>query len=317
MRIEFEQGVPSKADLADLLAQWRAVTIPAKMKYAWMLAVRVRWSTYAAATRDLEQPFQDLNHDEVADLLDKGHAPARQCEAAQLDDVRAYDQAMVQMLQLWDDEEPLTIDHLHAAHRTMMDLRFDNGIENDDWPLGAFKTKPTAAGAAYTMAECAHPAVVPALMDEIVRRANVRVAAMLRSPGQFDPSWAIAALHYELIAIQPYADGNHRIAIWLDNWMCMAAGYPPLVIHENRYDEYLRALSAMKSFALPDDSQVDLPTVRQMAISAIDIQPLRDFYALRLAESLAFSTAIAGGNAVALIDGGHAAELEHDLGGPP
>ena len=49
----------------------------------------------------------------------------------------------------------------------------------------------------------------------------------------------LAALHWDFIAIHPYDDGNGRLARWLVNWMCVNAGYPPLVITLEQRDDFL------------------------------------------------------------------------------
>ncbi|MBN8596974.1 MAG: Fic family protein [Planctomycetes bacterium] len=56
------------------------------------------------------------------------------------------------------------------------------------------------------------------------------------------PVLRAAELHYNLVAIHPFADGNGRTSRLMMNALLLASGYPLVVIEVDRRAEYLRAL---------------------------------------------------------------------------
>lgn len=56
------------------------------------------------------------------------------------------------------------------------------------------------------------------------------------------PVLRAAELHYNLVAIHPFADGNGRTARLMMNALLLATGFPLVVIEVERRAEYLRAL---------------------------------------------------------------------------
>ena len=76
--------------------------------------------------------------------------------------------------------------------------------------------------------------------------------------------------------------GTARQARWLVNWMCVNAGYPPLVITLEQRDDYFGTLSGMQTGNVPAEEAA--------------VRPLRNFLAACLAESLDFATAVAEGS---------------------
>jgi len=55
---------------------------------------------------------------------------------------------------------------------------------------------------------------------------------------------AYARLHVSFTTIHPFWDGNGRIARLVSNLPCLEAGYPPIVIDNERRYEYITALAA-------------------------------------------------------------------------
>ena len=56
------------------------------------------------------------------------------------------------------------------------------------------------------------------------------------------PVVGAAELHYNFVAVHPFADGNGRTARLLMNYRLLLNGFPPAVIPVERRSEYLRAL---------------------------------------------------------------------------
>ncbi len=69
----------------------------------------------------------------------------------------------------------------------------------------------------------------------------------------------LAALLWDFIAIHPYDDGNGCLAHRLVNWMCVNAGYPPLVITLEQRDDYLGTLSGMQTGNVPAEEAAVRP----------------------------------------------------------
>lgn len=64
---------------------------------------------------------------------------------------------------------------------------------------------------------------------------------MANRPG-FEPALQAAELHYNLVAVHPFADGNGRTARLLMNYHLLRSGFPPALIEVERRGEYLAAL---------------------------------------------------------------------------
>src|SRR5205085_191248 len=71
--------------------------------------------------------------------------------------------------------------------------------------------------------------LIPALLD-LANRANAH------------PALLAAELHYNLVAVHPFADGNGRTARLLMNYALLRRGYTHTIIEVRRRAEYLAAL---------------------------------------------------------------------------
>jgi Fic family protein len=71
--------------------------------------------------------------------------------------------------------------------------------------------------------------LIPALLS-LVSRAGIQ------------PVLLAAELHYNLVAVHPFADGNGRTARLFMNLQLLRRGYPPAIIEVTRRAEYLAAL---------------------------------------------------------------------------
>lgn len=78
--------------------------------------------------------------------------------------------------------------------------------------------------------------------------SNLKFASLL--PGVIElsrdaalhPVLRAAELHYNLVAVHPFADGNGRTSRLMMNALLLASGYPLVVIEVDRRAEYLRSL---------------------------------------------------------------------------
>jgi Fic family protein len=92
----------------------------------------------------------------------------------------------------------------------------------------------TATGEIFYFAD---PLEVPAKMEALM----TALAARLRDPSEH-PVQTAARLHYELVRIHPFDDGNGRVARLLMNYVMLRAGFPPVIIRTEDKGSYLTAL---------------------------------------------------------------------------
>lgn len=76
---------------------------------------------------------------------------------------------------------------------------------------------------------------VPSLVEEMVEQYE-------RLKGGEHPVWRAAWLHWRLVWIHPFTDGNGRTGRLLMNFSLMREGYPPAVIRKEDRERYLEAL---------------------------------------------------------------------------
>ena len=116
--------------------------------------------------------------------------------------------------------------------------------------------------------------LVPSLMARFCQALNTHLDFMLANPDARDVPTSLAQVHQELIMIHPFADGNGRLTRLIVNHVAMLLGCPPLIIGDRR--AYIHAF--------------------QRAVER-DAQPLRDFLARVLGQTLEFVLAVANGRA--------------------
>lgn len=112
-------------------------------------------------------------------------------------------------------------------------------------PNGAWKVEPNSTvivdGNRQVVFEYASPRDVPHLMREwldFFSRMNREIAGDRESALSF-----YAELHAAFVRIHPFWDGNGRMARLLANIPVLKAGYPPIIIPNERRREYIQALS--------------------------------------------------------------------------
>lgn len=122
--------------------------------------------------------------------------------------------------------QPVTEQAVLDLHRVIL-----TGIQSDD--AGVYRRdRVRIAGSSLILP---NPLKVPDLMVEF--------AAGLGA-GDVHPVIHAARVHYGLVAIHPFADGNGRTARLLMNLLLIGAGYPPALIPVTRRAEYYTVLEA-------------------------------------------------------------------------
>jgi Fic family protein len=91
---------------------------------------------------------------------------------------------------------------------------------------------------------------IPEIMERWLQMLNAEIQPP-KEPEEILKSYA--RLHVSLASIHPFYDGNGRIARLISNLPCLKAGYPPIIIaNERRYD-YIRTLAEYQSVhGVPD-----------------------------------------------------------------
>jgi len=111
-------------------------------------------------------------------------------------------------------------------------------------PVGRWKREPNSTNAItpdgrQVVIEFPAPEAIPGLMQRWLARFNSL------SAGSTDEAvLAYALSHLEFVSIHPFYDGNGRLARLLGNLPVLRAGFPPLVVPDERRMQYLRAIAA-------------------------------------------------------------------------
>jgi Fic family protein len=90
-----------------------------------------------------------------------------------------------------------------------------------------------------------NPAKVPDLMHNLQK--------WLKSTKKLHPVELAAEVHYRLVTIHPFVDGNGRTARLLMNMMLMMEGYPPAIIRKRDRAAYIGALEKAQLGGSKDD----------------------------------------------------------------
>lgn len=135
-------------------------------------------------------------------------------------------EAMRLMMRLAAVKKPLEESEILDIHRTIL-----SGIQTED--AGRYRTlRVRVAG---SMRVFPNPLKVPELMAEFIHEVNI---------SSLHPIVVAADLHYGLVAIHPFADGNGRTARLLMNLYLIREGYAPAYFPVERRGQYYDALEA-------------------------------------------------------------------------
>ncbi len=102
----------------------------------------------------------------------------------------------------------------------------------DDTNAGRYRSVPVRVGGSTVV--FSNPVKVPQLMDEF--------EAWLKTQSDVEPATLAAEIHYRLMSLHPFIDGNGRTARLLMNLVLLQHAYPPAIIPTEKRLEYVTAL---------------------------------------------------------------------------
>ena len=101
---------------------------------------------------------------------------------------------------------------------------------------GKYKTQPNhVITVDVTIHHYCDPVRVPEEMEKLIDFIN-------RNPEKCHPVELAAKVHYRLVSIHPFDDGNGRVSRLIMNLIVMKAGYPPVIIKNEKREDYYLAL---------------------------------------------------------------------------
>ena len=159
-------------------------------------------------------------------LVLEGRSPAGNKPMRELYEARNHDRAL-RLIESWAAtraSQPIAEHELLEVHAHVL-------ADIDPAAAGRYRTDRVLIKGTRFVPPGAHkfPVLIPLLLEQ----AN--------APGIPAPLQA-AELHYNLVAVHPFNDGNGRTSRLFMNYMLLRAGYPLTVIEIERRAEYLAAL---------------------------------------------------------------------------
>jgi Fic family protein len=160
-------------------------------------------------------------------LVIEGQSPPQSKSMREIYEARNHDRA-IRLIDSWAAENPkpvpLSVDHLLKIHASVLE-------DVSPREVGRFRSdRVLISGTAYIPPGSHRFDVLIPAMLELANRGNVH------------PLLVAAELHYNLVAIHPFADGNGRTARLMMNYYLLQVGYPYVIISVTDRSEYLAAL---------------------------------------------------------------------------
>lgn len=160
-------------------------------------------------------------------LIIEGHAPTSGKSLREIYEARNHDRALRMIEQAAEDgsmKSGLTLDHILAVHASVLadiDIRHAGVLRSERVLIKGTRFVPPS------------PMKFDSLLGAMLTMAN-------RS--NMHPVLQAAELHYNFVAIHPFADGNGRTARLLMNGHVLSRDYPHIILEVERRGEYLAAL---------------------------------------------------------------------------
>jgi len=158
-------------------------------------------------------------------LVLEGLSPTAGKPMRELYEARNHDRAL-RLIQQWTKPEPITEDQLREVHRTIM-------TDVDVAGAGHYRPGRVLITGTRFVPPGSHKfaELIPLLLERSSLNTN---HIILRA----------AELHYNLVAVHPFADGNGRTARLMMNLLLLQHGFPLTIVPVERRPEYLAALEA-------------------------------------------------------------------------
>ena len=160
------------------------------------------------------------------------------------EEMKAHDVAY-QMIEEWakEPERPLNEQAIKNLNEIMLVRPYwkeaitpDGQNTRRKIKVGSYKEFPNSVRLQNgEIFEYASPAETPILMQELIDWHRTEEK-------ELHPVTLAAMLHYKLVRIHPFDDGNGRISRLLMNYVLLKHNYPPVIIKSSDKDNYLRAL---------------------------------------------------------------------------
>lgn len=163
-------------------------------------------------------------------------------------DIRGHNEAINFLYQMIKEENEITESDIRSLHKVILvepyevDTQTNEGIPaKKRIQIGVYKTSAnhvlTQTGEIHYYAT---PEETPILMGELMETYRQN-----KSNQKVHPFILAAYFHYRLTAIHPFDDGNGRMARLMMNLLLMKAGFPPVIIRQEKAsrEAYYYALS--------------------------------------------------------------------------
>jgi Fic family protein len=160
-------------------------------------------------------------------LILEGHAPTSGKTLREIYEARNHDRAL-RAIEGWVEQRPKDAP---LTDQDVLDVHSQVLADIDSGSAGRFRTERVLIKGTRFIPPGSHKFadLVPQML-ELANRPGVH------------PVVQAAELHYNLVAIHPFTDGNGRTARLLMNYHLLRRGYPHTVIEVGRRADYLAAL---------------------------------------------------------------------------
>ncbi len=158
-------------------------------------------------------------------LVLEGFAPSGGKPLREIYEARNHDRAL-RMLERWAEERPSPL-----ADHDLLEVHAQVLADIDPANAGRFRSGRVLITGTRFIPPGSHK--FDDLIPKMLELANVEGVS---------PALQAAALHYNLVAIHPFSDGNGRTARLLMNYHLLRNGYPHAIIEVGERAEYLSTL---------------------------------------------------------------------------
>lgn len=164
-----------------------------------------------------------------------------------IEEMKAHDVALRKIVEYAkDDERLLSEGDIRDLNSIILVEPFwkitvtESGIESRRQIIpGKYKDTPNhvrlATGEILRFAE---PEEVPAKMTDLIDWLTKHLKST-----ETHPVWTAAMVHYKLVRIHPFGDGNGRVSRLVMNYVLTRCGYPPVIVKSADKENYLNALN--------------------------------------------------------------------------